>query len=61
MRRFRTALDTHVHRRKVEADVKIANDADVDGTPGFVINGYYLSGAQPTPVFQKMIRRALAP
>jgi hypothetical protein len=24
-----------------------------------VINGYFLSGAQPTPAFRKVIRRAL--
>jgi protein-disulfide isomerase len=61
MRRFRGALDSHVHRKKVEADAKIAENAGISGTPGFVINGYFVSGAQPAVVFQKAIRRALAP
>ncbi len=60
-RRFRAALDSHVHRRKVEADAKIAADADITGTPAFVINGYFVSGAQPSVVFQKTIRRTLTP
>jgi protein-disulfide isomerase len=59
MTRFVSALDSRKHRPKVEADVRIATDASINGTPGFVINGYFLSGAQPTPAFRKVIRRAL--
>jgi protein-disulfide isomerase len=58
--RFRAALDSRKHRPKVEADVQIAQDADINGTPAFVVNGYFLSGAQPAPVFKRTIRRALA-
>jgi protein-disulfide isomerase len=29
------------------------------GTPAFVINGYFVSGAQPFAVFDKPIQRAL--
>jgi len=29
------------------------------GTPGFVINGYLVSGAQPLAKFKKVVRRAL--
>jgi protein-disulfide isomerase len=60
MPRFRSALDSHKHLAKVEADAKQANEAGIDGTPGFVINGYYLSGAHPAPGFRKLIRLALA-
>jgi protein-disulfide isomerase len=59
MARFRAALDSRRHRAKVEADARIAGDAGIDGTPAFVINGYFLSGAQPAPAFAKLIRRAL--
>jgi predicted DsbA family dithiol-disulfide isomerase len=59
MTRFVAALDSHKHRPKVEADVAIATDASISGTPGFVINGYFVSGAQPTQAFRKVIRRAL--
>ncbi len=57
--RFKAALDSHKHKAKVEADTKVGNDAGINGTPGFVINGYYLSGAQPTPAFKKLIDKAL--
>jgi protein-disulfide isomerase len=57
--RFRAALDARKHRAKVEADTKIAVDAGINGTPAFVINGYFVSGAQPATTFKKWIRRAL--
>jgi protein-disulfide isomerase len=59
MGKFTAALDSHKHMAKVDADMKIGNDAGVNGTPGFVINGYFLSGAQPAPAFKKIINRAL--
>jgi protein-disulfide isomerase len=59
MDKFKAALDTHKHKAKVDADAKIGNDAGINGTPGFVINGYFLSGAQPAPAFKKLINRAL--
>ena len=57
--KFKAALDSHKHKAKVDADAKIGNDAGINGTPGFVINGYFLSGAQPAPAFKKLINRAL--
>ena len=59
MDKFKAALDSHKHKAKVDADAKVGNDAGVNGTPGFVINGYFLSGAQPAPAFKKIINRAL--
>ena len=59
MEKFKAALDSHKHKAKVDADAKIGNDAGINGTPGFVINGYFLSGAQPAPAFKKIINRAL--
>jgi len=59
MPRFRAALDSRQHRAKVEADAKLAEDAGINGTPAFVIDGYFLSGAQPAPAFKKLIQRAL--
>jgi protein-disulfide isomerase len=58
--RFGAALDARVHRRAVERDAKIAADAGITGTPGFVINGYFVSGAQPLMRFKRVVRRALA-
>lgn len=59
MDKFKAALDANTHKAKVEADTKIGNDAGINGTPAFVINGYYLSGAQPAAAFKKLINRAL--
>jgi protein-disulfide isomerase len=60
MTKFKSALDNNAHKAQVDADSKIADDAGISGTPAFVINGYFLSGAQPFPKFKKLIDRALA-
>ena len=59
MDKFKAALDSNAHKAKLDADSKIGNDAGINGTPAFVINGYYLSGAQPTAAFKNLINRAL--
>ena len=41
-------------------DQAIASAAGINGTPAFVINGYYVSGAQPLSAFKRAVRRALA-
>ena len=59
MNEFQTALDSHKHQAKVEADTALANKIGINGTPAFVINGYYLSGAQPEAAFRKLIELSL--
>ncbi len=56
--RFQEALDSGKHRAKVEADAEAASRAGINGTPAFVINDYYLSGAQPIAAFRKLVRLA---
>ncbi|MFO0758908.1 MAG: thioredoxin domain-containing protein [Byssovorax sp.] len=58
--RFAAALDGGVHRAAVHAEVTMAEQARIDGTPGFVINGVYISGALPLPHFRRIVKRALA-
>jgi predicted DsbA family dithiol-disulfide isomerase len=58
--KFKLSLDSHAQKAAVDADTKLANDAGISGTPAFVINGYFISGAQPYPKFKKLIERALA-
>jgi protein-disulfide isomerase len=58
--KFKKALDEHTHKAAVDADSKVADDAGISGTPAFVINGYFISGAQPFGKFKKAIDRALA-
>ena len=59
MDKFKAALDSHKNKAKVDADNDVGQKAGVNGTPAFVINGYFLSGAQPTSAFVKLINRAL--
>jgi protein-disulfide isomerase len=58
--KFKSALDSHVHKAAVDADDKAGTDIGISGTPAFLINGYYVSGAQPYTKFKKLIDRALA-
>lgn len=57
--KLRVALDGHKHRAKLDADAAIAKDISISGTPAFVINGYFVSGAQPLAAFRRAMRRAL--
>jgi hypothetical protein len=59
MTAFEAALDSGKHRPKVDGDAAIASRAGINGTPAFVINGYYLSGAQEEAAFKKLIDLAL--
>lgn len=60
MGRLRSALDQGIHRAHVEADMQVAKDAGVKGTPAFTVNGYFISGAHPYPRFKRLIRYALS-
>jgi predicted DsbA family dithiol-disulfide isomerase len=59
MPKFKAALDSHKHKDFIEQDAAVGNKAGVGGTPGFVINGYFVSGAQPFQAFDKVIKMAL--
>jgi protein-disulfide isomerase len=58
--RFNACLDSHKYAGVVEADIKMGNDAGVNGTPAFFINGRLISGAQPFEVFKKIIDEELS-
>lgn len=57
--RFQQALDDGRHEAAITADESIAKGAGIQGTPGIVINGYFVSGAQPLTNFKKVVRLAL--
>jgi len=59
MDKFKAAIDNNKHKAKIDADAEAGNKAGINGTPAFVINGYYISGAQPESAFKKLINRAL--
>ncbi len=57
--RFAAALDGHKHKAFIDADSSAADAAGISGTPAFVINGYFISGAQPLAKFKRVVDRAL--
>ena len=59
MAKFKAALDNSTHKDEIDKDKKIADAAGIRGTPGFTINGYFVSGAQPFQAFDKLIKLAL--
>jgi protein-disulfide isomerase len=59
MTKFKASLDGNTHKAQVEADSKVADAAGIGGTPAFVINGYFVSGAQPFQKFKKAIDLAM--
>jgi hypothetical protein len=60
MAKFEAALDQHTRKAEVDRDASDAQSAGIHGTPAFIINGYYVSGAQPYRVFRRAIDRALS-
>ncbi len=59
MGKFKAALDARTHKPKVDRDLEVSKNAGITGTPGFVINGYWVSGAQPFSAFKRIIELAL--
>jgi len=57
--RFRRALDAGTHLPAINTDQAIAALFGVDGTPGFMINGRQLMGAQPFDAFDTIVRDEL--
>jgi protein-disulfide isomerase len=58
--RFRQALDDGRHDAVIAADEAQARTAGIQGTPSFVINGYFVSGAQPLRTFKNAVTHALS-
>jgi len=57
---FNACVDSHKFKSMIDADVAAGQDAGVDGTPAFFINGRLISGAQPFGEFKKLIDEELA-
>ena len=57
--RFRRALNEHDHEAEIAADESVADREDISGTPACVINGIFISGAQPVGSFKQAVRAAL--
>ena len=57
---FTTCLDSGKFDDKVSSDFSQGSASGVRGTPGFVVNGRLVSGAQPFSVFDQIIQSELA-
>jgi protein-disulfide isomerase len=57
--KVQSALKQGTHRARIQADLDASKAAEINGTPAFVINGYFLSGAQPLVAFKKVVNLAL--
>ena len=53
-------LDSERVNSRIQTDTAEANLFGINGTPGFLINGVFLRGAQPYAEFKKIIDRHLA-
>jgi protein-disulfide isomerase len=55
MDRYRVDVVSAEVKARVSRDMEEARRLGVSGTPGFFINGRFLSGAQPFDAFKKKI------
>jgi protein-disulfide isomerase len=53
--KFDACVDSHKYKAQVDADAQAGEQAGVNGTPAFFINGRLLSGAQPFEAFKRII------
>jgi len=56
---FNACVDTRKYKSDVDTDIRAGDEAGVNGTPAFFINGRVLSGAQPFEVFKRIIDEEL--
>jgi protein-disulfide isomerase len=56
---FGTCIDNGTHDAEVKADMDEARSFGITGTPGFLINGRVISGAQPIESFETIIDEEL--
>ncbi len=57
--KFDSCLDSGVYSARVEAEAEEARGFGITGTPGFLVNGRVLSGAQPFEAFAAIIDEEL--
>ena len=57
---FSSCLESHQHQPGVLAELEEGSQLGIRGTPGFFLNGNFLSGAQPYQVFEDAIQQLAA-
>ena len=58
--KWKTCLSDPKQRQEIQKDFTDGQQAGIQGTPGFFVNGQLVSGAQPFEVFQQIIDAELA-
>jgi protein-disulfide isomerase len=59
-KQFDVCLSSEKYKPQIQQDSQDGMRAGVSGTPGFFVNGTFLSGAQPEAAFEKLIQEQLA-
>lgn len=59
-KKLKDCFDSDKFKDEIFADQKDGSKAGVTGTPGFLINGWLVSGAQPFAAFEQVIEQELA-
>lgn len=59
MNKFNDCFDSKKYLSKIQNDYKEGQSKGISGTPGFLINGRLLSGAQPYSAFEQIIEEEL--
>lgn len=59
LEKFKKDMESEELKKQIANDKAEAQKAGIRGTPGFLINGVVLSGAQPLPRFKEVIDRWL--
>ena len=57
---FSECLSSNLNQELIQRDTQVVQSLGVRGTPGFLINGVFISGAQPFEVFEQVIDEQLA-
>jgi protein-disulfide isomerase len=57
---FQSCVESGKFKSAIEADLAQGQKVGVAGTPGFFVNGVFLSGARPQAEFEKIIENQLA-
>src|SRR3954465_2477320 len=60
MGKFKSALDSSAHKSRIDADLALARQIGVQGTPNFFLNGRPIQGAVPYDDFKKVIDDEIA-
>jgi protein-disulfide isomerase len=58
-KRFETCLSSGKYKDQIQQDSQDGMRVGITGTPGFFINGIFMSGAQPESAFEKIIQEQL--